>query len=144
MQLKKHSQKGFTLIELMIVVVVLAILASMGLKGYSSWVRSSNVDVAAYFVERDFLSAATQCFRTHRSYGSCNKTELTKYGLSSTTPWNTSWSVSISGNTFSLSIPTSDSAAGSMLATRLSSSAAEHIGTASYSSPNVTVAMAMP
>lgn len=144
MQQKTHTQKGFTLIELMIVVVVLAILASVGLKGYSSWVRSSNVDVAAYFVERDFLSAATQCFRTNRSYSSCNKTQLTNYGLSSNTPWDTSWNVSVSGNSFSLTIPVSDSVAGQNLATRLSASQAEHIGTASFSSPNVTVAMTMP
>ena len=137
-------QKGFTLIELMIVVTVLAILSTLGMRGYYSWNSSANVDVATYFVERDFLSSATQCYRMNRSYAPCNKAELVQYGLTENTPWDTSWTVSVSGNTFNISMPVPDATSGDRLATRLNASQVEHINNASYSGSNVTVAMVMP
>lgn len=140
----KKTQSGFTLIELMIVVTVLAILASVGMKGYTTWVRGSNVDAASYFVERDFLSAATQCFRIKRTYTSCTKAELTKYGLDDNTPWDTAWTVTVSGNRFQLSIPVPDTTSGTMLAERLNSSDVDHINNATSSGTTVSVQLAMP
>lgn len=138
------SQTGFTLVELMIVVAVLGILASLGLKGYQSWIRTTNVDVASYFVERDFFSAASQCYRMNRSYSQCNKNELVTFGLDDKTPWDLDWTVSISGNTFTLNLPTSDSVSAEMLAKRLNSSDVDHISNATNSSSAVTISLAMP
>ena len=137
-------QSGFTLVELMIVVSVLGILASLGLKGYQSWMRTTNVDVASYFVERDFFSAASQCYRMNRSYSQCNKNELVTFGLDDKTPWDLDWTVSISGNTFTLNLPTSDSVSAEMLAKRLNSSDVDHISNATNSSSAVTISLAMP
>lgn len=141
---RTKSQTGFTLVELMIVVAVLGILASLGLKGYQSWIRTTNVDVASYFVERDFFSATSQCYRMNRSYSQCNKNELVTFGLDDKTPWDLDWTVSISGNTFTLNLPTSDSVSAEMLAKRLNSSDVDHISNATNSSSAVTISLAMP
>ncbi|MDO8827971.1 type II secretion system protein [Methylophaga sp.] len=144
LNLKQQAQKGFTLIELMIVVTVLAILGTIGMRGFNAWVGGANVDVATYFVERDFLSAVTQCYRINRGYSNCDKTELTRYGLSDQTAWDTLWTVSVAGNTFSISMPVPDDEDGANLAQRLNSSEVEHINNASYSGSNVTVELVMP
>lgn len=140
----KPKQAGFTLIELMIVVVVLSILATWSMNGYNSWVNATKIDTATYFIERDFLSAATQCYRMNRAYSPCDKTELTKHGLTDETSWGTQWSSSVTGQVFSLSLPVPDAETGNTLATRLSASNLKHIQSASYSGSAVTVSMRMP
>lgn len=143
-QTLKNAQKGFTLIELMIVVTVLAILGTIGMRGMNAWIGGANVDVATYFVERDFLSSVTQCYRINRGYGNCDKAELTRYGLSDETPWDTAWTVNVAGNTFSLTLPVPDDDDGQNLATRLNASEVEHINNANYAGNNVTVELVMP
>lgn len=139
------KQAGYTLSELLIVVVVLAILASLGITGYKSWVSGTNVDAQTYFVERDLPAAISQCYRINRSYTPCTYTELTtKYGVKAKTQWETAWTLSNSGTNFTLNIPVSDSDTATKLADRLSKSESPVITGASYSAPNVTVSMSMP
>jgi type IV pilus assembly protein PilA len=55
--MKKSTQKGFTLIELMIVVAIIGILASIAIPQYSQY-QSKGYDKAATSDLRNFLTAA--------------------------------------------------------------------------------------
>ncbi len=69
--MQRHKHSGFTLIELMIVVAVVAILASIAFPAYSSFVRQSNrtdatktMQLAAQSMER--------CYSRRFTYVGCN------------------------------------------------------------------------
>jgi type IV pilus assembly protein PilA len=55
--MKKSTQKGFTLIELMIVVAIIGILASIAIPQYSQY-QAKGYDKAALSDARNFLTAA--------------------------------------------------------------------------------------
>ena len=64
---RKNTQGGFTLIELMIVVVVIGILAAIALPNYSNYVRSGHrADAQADMLQ--FAQAMERCFTRHRTY----------------------------------------------------------------------------
>src|SRR5690348_6911099 len=69
--MKRHQHSGFTLIELMIVVSIVAILASIAFPAYSSFVRQTNrsdatktMQLAAQSMER--------CYSRRFTYVGCN------------------------------------------------------------------------
>ena len=64
---RKNTQGGFTLIELMIVVVVIGILAAIALPNYSNFVRSGHrADAQADMLQ--FAQAMERCFTRYRTY----------------------------------------------------------------------------
>ena len=64
----KQTQSGFTLIELMIVVVVVAILASIALPSYQNYVRRSKLAEAPVALS-DFRIKMEQSYQDNRNYG---------------------------------------------------------------------------
>jgi type IV pilus assembly protein PilE len=74
------SARGFTLIELMIVVVIIAILASVAIPSYNDYVRRSKLTEAQTNLA-DFRIKMEQFYQDYRNYG--NADGANKCGLDS-------------------------------------------------------------
>jgi type IV pilus assembly protein PilE len=68
--LVKTRQKGFTLIELMIVVAIVGILASVAIPSYQDYVKRSRAADATSTLA-DMRIRMEQCFQDNRSYALC-------------------------------------------------------------------------
>lgn len=74
-KLDKNKQTGFTLIELMIVVAIIAILVAVALPSYQSYVmRAKRAD--ATNILTDIANQQIQYFMDNRSYGKLDNTGL--------------------------------------------------------------------
>ena len=67
MRVLKHNQKGFTLIELMIVVAILGIIASIAYPSYLESVRKSNRTDAKAMLS-DVSQRLQRCFTAYSAY----------------------------------------------------------------------------
>jgi type IV pilus assembly protein PilE len=66
----RHAPNGFTLLELMIVVAIVAILASIALPNYSDYVKRGKI-IEATTALSDARQRAEQLFLDTRSYANC-------------------------------------------------------------------------
>lgn len=73
MQILKVHQKGFTLIELMIVVAVIGILASIGMPAYNNYIKKGKAAEATSNLA-DLRIKAEQYFQDNRTYAGMNCT----------------------------------------------------------------------
>ena len=64
------SQKGFTLIELMIVVAIMGILASVAIPAYLDYTKKGKAAEATSTLA-DLRIKMEQCFQDNRSYAAC-------------------------------------------------------------------------
>lgn len=99
--MKKQLQKGFTLIELMIVVAIIGILASIALPAYQDYISKAKWAGVVTEMSPIKLSIA-QCLQDNANLGtSCDTgTEIKDYGLDSATlptPANTQSVIKLSG-----------------------------------------------
>lgn len=66
----KAAQKGFTLIELMVVIAIIGILASIAIPSYREYVRRARATEATGALA-DMRIRMEQCFQDNRSYALC-------------------------------------------------------------------------
>ena len=67
MSVKKNLKKGFTLIEMMIVVAIIAILAGVAIPQYTKYVRKSEAVEAVNFLKQ-LVDAESAYFTSHGKY----------------------------------------------------------------------------
>lgn len=66
--MKGHAQRGFTLIELMVTVVIIGVLAAIAIPSYSKYIVRSN-RAAAQSEMMDIANREQQYLLANRSYG---------------------------------------------------------------------------
>lgn len=128
MQLKRRSskQKGFTLIEIMVAIAIVALLAAMFLPGLMRKREDAKYSTALTMLQKDFPGAiATQVSRTNLCLG-MTKADLTDRGVPTLGVWNQAWTLdSATANLVTISYPidsTDASTAGDLVTALLQSS----------------------
>jgi type IV pilus assembly protein PilE len=90
--MRASSQQGFTLVELLITVVIVAILASIAIPSYRQYVIRANRS-AAKEAMMDIANRQQQFLLAHRSYADKSDLEATGYTLPSEVSRNYTWTM---------------------------------------------------
>jgi type IV fimbrial biogenesis protein FimT len=85
------SQRGFTLVELVVTVAVFAVLAALALPDFSETLRQWRRDSATRALSSDLLLARTESIKTSRRIAMCPSTNGTSCAASS--DWRNGWIV---------------------------------------------------
>lgn len=85
--MKRSAQKGFTLIEVMIVVAIVAILAAVAVPSYSAYIRRGQLSEAGTYLS-DYRIKMEQYYQDNKNYGAGGvcATDATAAGWNAFTP----------------------------------------------------------
>jgi type IV fimbrial biogenesis protein FimT len=86
--------RGFTLIELMVVVAIVAILAALGMPSFSAWVANAKVRTVAESLQSDFRLAQAEAVRRNRqvAFVLTNSSDPSASSVAAASP-ATNWSI---------------------------------------------------
>lgn len=90
----KHGQRGFTLAELAIVAIIIAVLVAASASGYGMYKDNANLRVATNFFIQDYPGAVATYVNRRGTINGVSKNALESYGLNASTPWGDNWTMS--------------------------------------------------
>lgn len=91
-----ERMKGFTLVELMIVIAIAAILASLAVPSFSSFINNTNQTSAFSQLQGDLNRARSEAIKRNARVLVCNSTTGTS--CSADTDWSSGWVVCFDGD----------------------------------------------
>lgn len=150
---RNKKQRGFTLIELMVVMAILGVLLAVGVSIYQSQQTQAKVTAAQAFAERTFVTALTSCQAKFRDYSQCAQgtggsttSNIAKEGLELTTAWGDNWTSSWNSSTriMSVTYPAPDADIADNIAVTLSNSDNRYIDSATVSGTDVLIGVKGP
>lgn len=86
---KKNNSHGFTLIEMMVVLTILAIFGSIAAPSFSSLVRSNRISGKTNNLSSAIRTAKSESIKQGKNFTLCASTDYEK--CSNSNEWNTGW-----------------------------------------------------